>query len=167
MKYTDLLTKTNEAAGRIRKYIIETPVELSFALSQKHNCRVYLKMENLQTTGSFKIRGAANMILSLSEADKERGVIAASSGNHAAAVAYMLQRTGIKGTIFLPENASATKVSALRAWGVPMEFYGTDVGDTEIFARETAYRKNKVFIPPYNHPHIIAGQATIGHELQR
>jgi len=167
VKNIDFITKTKEAAERIRDYIIETPVELSLILSQKEKCQVYLKMEIFQNTGSFKIRGAANMILSLSEAEKERGIVASSSGNQAAAVAHMLHRTGVKGTIFLPENVSEAKILVLRAYGVPLEFHGTDVVDTEMFARETAQKKNKVFIPPYNHPNIIAGQATVGLELQK
>jgi len=79
----------------------------------------------------------------------------------------MLQKTDTKGTIFLPENASDAKITALRVYGVELKFFGTDVGDTEMFARKTAQKENKTFIPPYNHPHIIAGQATVGKELMQ
>lgn len=163
----DWIKKAEDAEKRIRGYIRVTPVELSYSLSQVGNCHVYLKLENYQITGSFKIRGAANMLLSLSGEEKEKGVIAASSGNHGAAVAHMLHTTSIKGAIFLPNNANGAKISALRAYDVRLESFGTDVCETEMYARETAQKKDRVFIPPYNHPKIIAGQATVGLELQK
>jgi len=100
MEPSEFYTKSKEATTRIKDYIQQTPLELSASLSQGNNCQVYLKMEHLQTTGSFKIRGASNMLLSLTKAEKKRGVITASSGNHAAAMVHLQQRTGIGGIIY-------------------------------------------------------------------
>jgi len=167
MEPSEFYTKTKEATARIKDYILQTPLELSASLSQGNNCQVYLKMEYLQITGSFKIRGATNMILSLTKAEKKRGIITASSGNHAAAIAHLMQRTGIGVTIFMPENTSEAKISALRDSGVQLKFFGSDVAVAEMFARQTAKKEGKIFVPPYNHPDIIAGQATLGEELHQ
>jgi threonine dehydratase len=167
MEPSEFCTKTKEATTRIKDYILQTPLELSSSLSQGNNSQVYLKMEHLQTTGSFKIRGAANMLLSLTDAEKNRRIITASSGNHAAAMVHLQQKTGIGVTIFLPENANEAKISDLRDSGVHLRFFGTDVAVAEMFAREAAKKEGKIFIPPYNHPDIIAGQATLGYELHQ
>ena len=163
----DLVHEAEQAEGRIRSLIRETPLEYSEHLSQKCGCRVYLKLENLQVTGSFKIRGAANHILSLSRSEKKRGVITASTGNHGGACAAVVKQTGIKGTIYLPENASGVKLEAIKGYGVELAFHGSDCIETETFARDIAERDGRTYIPPYNHPCIIGGQATIGMELIR
>ena len=156
-----------EAEKRIREYIRETPVEYSPYLSQSGNCEVYLKLENLQLSGSFKLRGAMNKLLSLSRKESEMDMVTASTGNHGAAFAYTIKKLGLKGTIYLPENASQTKIEALRYYGADLKFYGTDCVKTEDFARETAEENNLIFISPYNDLKIIGGQATVGIELQR
>lgn len=162
-----ILKEALDAERRIRKYIRETPVEYSPRLSGFGGSKVYLKLENLQVTGSFKLRGAMNKILSLSETDKKKGFTTASSGNHAAAVAYALKQFGIKGIIYLPENTSWNKVEILRDQGAELEFYETDCAKTEKYARDMAKRKNMIFIPPYNDIKIIGGQATLGCEILR
>ena len=156
-----------DAEKRIRKHIRETPLEPSPYLSDLGNCQVYLKLESSQITGSFKLRGALNKFLSLSAAQKKEEVITASSGNHAAALAYVLYEYGGKGVIYLPENASPAKVEALRLYGVELKFHGDDCIKSETLARETAAKTGRIFISPYNDPKIIGGQGTIGIELLR
>lgn len=159
--------EVSEAERRIRQYIRETPLEYSPYLSHLGDCEVYLKLENLQLTGSFKLRGTMNKLLSLTKEEKERLVITASSGNHGAAFAYALKKLGLKGTIYLPESASAAKISTLREHGADLKFYGADCVETEAFARETARDNDLTYIPPYNDLKIIGGQGTVGIELRR
>lgn len=151
-----------KAEKRIRTYIRETPLEYSPYLSRIGKCKVYLKLENIQLTGSFKARGAMNKVLSL---PKNEEVITASSGNHGLAVAYALQKLGGTGTIYLPTNTAQVKIDKLREYDIQLEFFGSDSVEAEILARETATRENKVFISPYNDLKIIGGQGTIAIEL--
>jgi threonine dehydratase len=126
---------------------------------------VDLKLENLQASGSFKIRGVANKILALSSGDVQRQLIAASTGNHAAAFAHVVSRLGLRGRLFLPRTAAPVKVRALEEYGVPFEMIGHDCVETEIQATEYAREHGGVVIPPYNDPAIVAGQGTIAVEL--
>jgi threonine dehydratase len=155
------------AEKRIRIHIRETPVEYSPYLSHLGNCHVYLKLENIQLTGSFKLRGAANKILSLTKEEKDKGVITASTGNHGLAFAWMAKKFDVKGTIFLPETSSPAKIEALRFYGVDIQHYGDDCVKAEIHARKIAEEDVLIFISAYNDPQIIGGQGTIGIELQR
>jgi threonine dehydratase len=156
-----------EAERRIRPYIRETPLEFSPFLSAECGGSVYLKLENLQLTGSFKLRGAMNKLLSLSDEERSRGVVTASSGNHGAAFAYTLQRFGWRGTVYLPENASRAKVEALRFYGAEMRFHGDDCVLTEAFAKSEAAKAGSVWLPPYNDIKVIGGQGTVAVELDR
>src|SRR2546425_11636301 len=99
-----------QAEQRIRPHIRETPLEYSLFLSREANCNVFLKLENLQYTGSFKVRGAMNKLLSLTPEQRAKGVVAASTGNHGIAIAFGLRELNVKGTIFVPKNVSRTKV---------------------------------------------------------
>ncbi len=166
-KAEDITREGLSAENRIRQYIRETPLEYSPYLSKTGNCKVYLKLENIQLTGSFKLRGAMNKLLSLSKQEKEKGIITASSGNHGMAFAYLTKKFNTKGTIFLPKTASPAKIEALLTYGAQIKQYGDDCVKAEIKARETAENKNLTFISPYNDPQIIGGQATIGVELSR
>jgi len=166
-KSLDIKKEALEAENRIRKHIRETPVEYSPYLSKAGNCKVNLKLENIQFSGSFKFRGAMNKLLSLSKKEKEKDAITASSGNHGAAFAYACNKLGLKGTIYLPEIATQTKIEALRSYDADLKLYGTDCIQTEVYARKTAKNNNLVYISPYNDIKIIGGQATIGIELQR
>ncbi len=159
--------ETLEAEKRIRKHIRETPVEHSVYLSQLGSCNVYLKLENLQLTGSFKLRGAVNKILSLSEEEKERGLMTASSGNHGAAFVLLMKKFNLKGTIVLPEITAPTKIESLRLSGADIIKHGDDCIKAENFGRQTAKKQGLTYIPPYNDPQIIGGQGTIGIELIR
>jgi threonine dehydratase len=153
------------AANRIASYIRETPLDYSPYFSELTGANVYLKLENLQHTGSFKLRGAFNKLLSLSEEDREAGGVAASSGNHGAAIAHAMNKLGVAGTIFVPEQTSPTKVEAIKRAGGDVRFFGTDGLDTELHAREFAEENGMVYLSPYNDPDVIAGQGTCGVEI--
>ncbi len=163
----DVQREALEAEKRIKEYIRETPLEHDFFLSQLGNCSVFLKLENLQLTGSFKLRGAFNKLLTLSVRERETGVVTASSGNHGAAFTYAAKKLGYHGVVVVPENVSPAKLDMLRLYDAELVFHGTDVADTETFARQMAKKQGKAFISPYNDPMIIAGQATVGIEIMR
>ncbi|MBE7551950.1 MAG: threonine/serine dehydratase [Anaerolineales bacterium] len=163
----NLETEATQAEQRIRPFIHETPLEPALALSQRGQSHVYLKLENLQPTGSFKLRGAMNKLLTLTPEQHAQGIVTASSGNHGAAVAYGLSRLGLQGKIFVPENASPVKVEMIRRFGAEVHPYGDDSGLTELYARDYAGQYGRVYISPYNDEQIIAGQGTIGVELAR
>jgi threonine dehydratase len=161
----DVSREVAEAEARIRSHIRTTPVEFSPRLSQAGDSRVYLKLENVQLTGSFKVRGALNKFLWLGTEERRRGVVTASSGNHGAAVAYVLQKFQCPGKIYLPKSAAPAKVEALRRYGADVEFRGTDCVEAEAFARQEAERTGLVYISPYNDPQVVGGQGTVGLEL--
>ncbi len=163
----DLIAEILRAERRIRPHLRETALEPSPVLSEQTGCNVFLKLENLQRSGSFKFRGAINKLLALSDDERRRGIVTASSGNHGAAVALGLGTVGARGTVFVPEAASPTKVEAIRRSGAQVRHYGIDGVDTEIHARDHARRNGLTFISPYNDPQVVAGQGTIGVELAR
>lgn len=154
------------AEKRMRPFVKETPLELSHILSDEQR-QVYLKLENLQHTGSFKLRGAINKLLSLSEAERSRGIVTASTGNHGAATAYSLKKLGIKGIVFVPENASPAKLAAIKSWGAEVRTYGNDGVISERQARSYAAAHRMTYISPYNDLDVVAGQGSIGVELVR
>src|ERR1700676_2959380 len=127
--------------------------------------RLYLKPENQQPIGAFKLRGAYNKIASLSEAERNRGVISYSSGNHAQGVAYAARALGVKAVIVMPNNAPAIKRAATAALGAEIVFVGRGSAERQIKAEELAAQHGYVIVPPYNDEHIIAGQGTIGLEI--
>lgn len=155
------------AKKRIHDYVRETPLEYSIPLYKMTGVNVYLKCENLQYTGAFKVRGAFNKALSLTDAQREQGVVTASSGNHGAAVARALSTLKIPGRIFVPENASPTKVDNIRNYDVPLEFYGTDCMHTELHAKEYAAKHQMLYVSPYNDIQIITGQGTVAVEITK
>jgi threonine dehydratase len=155
------------AANRIAGYIRQTPLDFSPYFSEITGSSVYLKLENLQHTGSFKLRGAFNKLLSLTPAQRDQGGVAASSGNHGAAIAYAMNKLGIKGVIFVPEQTSSTKVDAIKRAGGEVRFFGTDGLDTEVHARQYADESGMVYLSPYNDADVIAGQGTCGVEIAR
>ena len=147
------------AALRIQPYIRETPVEQS-------DNNVWLKCEQMQRSGSFKLRGALNSILSLSPDAIARGVVTASTGNHGRAVATALAAVGAHGTVYLPHSAPAVKVRALRRFSnIELVFEGDEGGATELAARSAAERAGRPYISPYNDATVIAGQGTLGLEF--
>ncbi len=134
-------------------------------LSSKTSTQIYLKAENLQRAGSFKIRGAYVRISRLSEEERSRGVVAASAGNHAQGVALAARLLGIKATIFMPVGAALPKVAATEGYGADIHFHGTGVTEALVAAREFAERTGAVLIHPFDHEDIIAGQGTVGLEI--
>jgi len=163
----DAVREVELAEKRIRRHIRETPLEPSPYLSRETGCEVYLKLECAQVTGSFKARGALNKLLSLGPTDRARGIVAASTGNHALAVAHALDLLGIEGEIFLPASVSPAKLAALRLRTSRLRLIEDDPGLVESVARREAEASGRVFVSPYNDPQIIGGQGTIGLELVR
>jgi threonine dehydratase len=156
-----------KAESRIRQLARETPVDHSLYLSRLGEAGVYLKLEHLQLTGSFKLRGAANKILSLDDRQLRRGVIAASTGNHGMGVCYAARHAGTAATIYLPRDVSEEKLAVIKhLGGVPVLSDG-DCLEAEYTAREAARKSGQVFISPYNDLQVIAGQGTIGLEMAR
>lgn len=155
------------AANRIARHIRETPLDHSPFFSGLTGINVFLKLENLQFTGSFKLRGAFNKLLSLTPGERAAGCVAASSGNHGAAVAFAMSKLGTQGVIFVPEGTSTTKVDSIRRAGGDVRFFGTDGLDTELHAREYAAENDMSYLSPYNDEVVIAGQGTCGLEIAR
>jgi threonine dehydratase len=167
VKTTDIKNEVLIAEDRIRPYIRETPLDFTLPLSKITNANVYLKCENFQYTGAFKIRGAFNKLLALTASQRQQGVVTASSGNHGAAVAFGLNKLKIPGIIFVPENASSTKVENIRNYKISLEFYATDCMQTEAHALKYARQHNMIYVSPYNDLQVIAGQGTIALEVTR
>ena len=163
----DIRARATAAEQRIRPYLMETPLRASRAFSELVGADVYFKLECLQVTGSFKARGAFNKLLAFDPAARSRGVIAASTGNHGAAVAYALHALGAPGAIFVPESVAAVKIANIRRFGADVRFFGDEAGATELYARAFARDHDMSYAPPYNDEDIVAGQATVGVELLR
>ena len=149
----------------LRDVISETPVLYSRVLSETVAGPVYLKCENLQRTGSFKVRGAYFRIARLSDAERARGVVAASAGNHAQGVAFAAGLLGCTATVVMPEGAPLPKVEATRGYGAQVMLAGSCVEDTVAEALAYAERTGAVFVHPFDHPDIVAGQGTVGFEI--
>ena len=142
-----------------------TPVEGSRPLSELVGGPVLLKCENLQRAGSFKIRGAYVRIARLTDAERARGVVAASAGNHAQGVALAATLLGSRSTVFMPEGAPLPKVEATKAYGAEVQFSGSTVDEALVAAQSFADQTGAVFIHPFDHPDIVAGQGTVGLEI--
>lgn len=158
-----------EAEARIRPSVIETPLELSAVLSDMYECDAFLKCEHLQHTGSFKLRGAISKLTHLMKecSNGNLQVIAASTGNHGLAVAYAAEKLGIGATIYLPENTSDVKQNAIKRLGANLVTVSGDGLKTELEARSISNKTGTPFVSPYNDIQVIAGQGTIGLELQK
>ena len=153
------------AAARIESAVERTPFLPSQTLSRLTGCELYLKFENLQFTASFKERGALNKLASLSEAERRRGVIAMSAGNHAQAVAYHAARLGIPALIVMPKGSPNTKIKNTRVHGATVLLEGESLAEAGAHAHELARRDNLMFVHPYEDPLIMAGQGTVGLEM--
>jgi threonine dehydratase len=159
------LTEIEEARARLEEVARVTPVYGSETLSKKVGRPVTLKAENLQRTGSFKIRGAVNKIATLSDRERRAGVVAASAGNHGQAVAWAAREAGIKATIFMPQDAPMAKVEPTKNYGAQAELQGANFEEALTAALEFAESKGATFIHPYEDEKVIAGQGTIGLEI--
>ena len=153
------------AANRLRGVVHRTPVHTSRSLNAQVDADVFLKCENLQRIGAFKIRGGYNALSQLSPEQQAGGVIAYSSGNHAQAVALSGQLLGIDTTILMPENAPTVKLEATRGYGAEVITYDPEQTVREEYGAQLAEERGLTLVPPYDHPHVIAGQGTVGWEL--
>src|SRR5580658_5464306 len=154
-----------EAAERIKPLARRTPVMTSKGIDERAGLRVYLKCENLQRSGAFKIRGASNLILSLSPEQLEHGVVAFSSGNHAIATAIAAKHVGAQATIVMPEDAPRSKMDPTRELGARIVTYDRFREDREAIAARITQETGGTVVPPYDHPMIMAGQGTAALEI--
>ncbi len=162
LNYFDQIVKVHES---IKQYIHKTPLDYSSTFSNIAGAKVYLKMENLQKTGSFKVRGAFSKLISLSQAERERGVIAVSAGNHAQGVAYAASVLGIKSTVVMPETAPISKYLATKNYGANVILHGKFLHESMKKAEEIIRETNAVLVHPYDDLNVILGQGTLGLEL--
>jgi threonine dehydratase len=153
------------AAERISGAVVRTPMLMSRTLSEIIGAEVWLKFENLQFTAAYKERGALNKLLQLSDEERSRGVIAASAGNHAQAVAYHAKRLGIPAVIVMPESTPTVKVTQTEGHGAKVVLYGQIVDDAFSKARELALENGYTFVHAFDDPQIIAGAGTVGLEM--
>jgi threonine dehydratase len=153
------------AASRIKGFARTTPLIESIAASAACNARIFLKAETLQHTGSFKFRGAFNLISQLTAAQKSKGVVAYSSGNHAQAVAKVASLGKIKATIVMPSDAPQIKIEATQNFGAQTVLYDRYTESREDIAAVIVEESGATLVPPYDHPHTIAGQGTVGLEI--
>jgi len=150
---------------RSKNYIRKTPLDHSPSLSELINGEVYLKLENVQKTGSFKFRGAISKITSLSSDQRNKGVVTASTGNHGAAVSLAMKILDVNGKIVVPKNIARNKLENIKKLGGIVEFYGKDCIESEFRAQEISKESGSAYISPYNDPDIVTGQGTIAVEL--
>jgi threonine dehydratase len=160
-QFSDIIRAQTLLQGVVK----QTPLERSKSFSAMTGAEVFLKLENLQSTGSFKVRGAYMRILHLSEEERARGVICASAGNHAQGVAYAASQLGVKSKVFMPVFAPPLKVVATRAYGAEVVLTGRTFDDALKAAIDYAQEHQATFVHPFNHPHIIAGAGTLGLEI--
>jgi threonine dehydratase len=159
--YKDIETARERMAGNV----VRTPLLHSHKLSEITGAQIYVKFENLQVTNSFKDRGAFNKMSYLSEAERARGVIAMSAGNHAQAVAYHARKLGIPAVIVMPETTPSTKIERTRSHGAQIVLSGETLADSQVTAEAMVKEKGYILIHPYDDDRIIAGQGTIGIEM--
>ena len=150
----------------LKDYIVKTPLIRNEWLSKKYACDVFLKLENLQPVGSFKLRGATNMIANLSEEDRQKGVIAVSAGNHAQGVAWAAEKFGIDATIIMPKPSPLVKIMNTEALGAKVILAGENVDESFEYAKDYLKKHNKVYVHPFNQEDVIYGQGSIGFELK-
>jgi Threonine dehydratase len=155
----------HDARERISSRIHRTPVLTSRQFNEVAGKEVYFKCENFQRAGAFKIRGATNKIQSLTPAEKQQGIVAFSSGNHAQAVALAGREAGVRVLVAMPQDAPAAKVAGTRGYGAEIVFYDRHKQDREAFAMDLAERERLIMVPPYDDYLILAGQGTCGLEL--
>ena len=164
---TPTLMDFEAAEANVLAIAKQTPLLDSFYLSDLVGGEVFLKAENLQRTGAYKLRGAYNRMSKLTAAERKRGVVAASAGNHAQGVALAASKLGIKATIFMPIGASLPKVQATKGYGAEVVLTGATFAECLKTAQEFSQKKNAVFIPPFDHIDVVIGQGTVGLEIMK
>jgi threonine dehydratase len=161
----DVPRLVREASERCRDQLSPTPLEYSIYLSEQIDGEVWLKLDSMQRTASFKFRGAINKVLSLTEAELEQGVVSASTGNFALAVAEAVKIRGHRATIYVAEDMDPSRLELLRAHGLDLVVHGTLAWDAEREARRVGEEEGKVYVSPYNDPLVVGGQGTCGYEI--
>ncbi|MCU1640065.1 MAG: threonine ammonia-lyase [Nocardia sp.] len=161
----DLIARIDAAANLLAPVIRRTPMVASRVMAERTGHEVWLKCENLQRTGSFKPRGAYNRIANLPEAERRRGVVAASAGNHAQGVAWAATSLGIESTVFMPVGAALPKLVATKAYGATVHQVGDTIDESLMAAREFAEQTGATLVHPFDHPDIVAGQGTVALEI--
>jgi threonine dehydratase len=156
-----------EAIERCQDYLSPTPLEYSLYLSKKIEGEVWLKLDSMQRTSSFKFRGAINKILSLTEAELDKGVVAASTGNYALAVAEAMAIRKRRATIYLAEDIEPARLEILRTHGLDLVLHGKGGWAPEKEARRVAKEEDKIYVSPYNDPIVVGGQGTCGYEISK
>jgi threonine dehydratase len=163
----DVPQLVREAHERCRDYLSPTPLEYSRYLSEQIEGEVWLKLDSMQRTSSFKFRGAINKILTLTEEELDKGVVSASTGNYALAVAEAMRIRGRRATIYVAEDMAASRLELLRANGLDLVIHGEEAWDAEKEARRVAQEEDKIYVSPYNDPVVVGGQGTCGYEISR
>ena len=156
-----------EAHERCQEHLSPTPLEYSRYLSEKIEGEVWLKLDSMQRTGSFKFRGAVNKILSLTEAELDKGIVSVSTGNYALAVAEAMRIRKRRATIYVAEDIDPSRLALLRAHGLDLVIYGEVAWDAEKEARRVAEDNDKIYVSPYNDPIVVGGQGTCGYEISK
>ncbi|MFO7834535.1 MAG: threonine ammonia-lyase, partial [Halohasta sp.] len=159
------LSAIQQAADRVSAVTRETPMEYSHTFSEQTGAEIYLKLENMQRTGAFKIRGATNRIATLSDAERAAGVVTASAGNHAQGVALAATRADVDATIVMPEHAPISKVKATRWYGAEVVLDGVDYSEAQTRAHEIEAAEGRTYVHAFDDEAVMAGQGTIGLEI--
>lgn len=158
----------NAAYYVLKSVVLKTPLQFHRKLSEAFEAEIYLKREDLQVVRSYKLRGAYNLIQSLNDAERERGVVCASAGNHAQGVAYSCKQLNIKGVIYMPAITPKQKINQVKMFGgdnIEIVLTGDTFDDCQMHALDYCKQETKVFIPPFDHPKVIEGQGTVGKEI--
>jgi threonine dehydratase len=163
----DVPRLVREAVERCRDHLSPTPLEYSLYLSREIEGEVWLKLDSMQRTSSFKFRGALNKILSLTEAELDKGVVSASTGNYALAVAEAMRIRGRRATIYVAEDLEPGRLELLRSHGLDLVIHGTRAWDAEKEARRVGEEEDKIYVSPYNDPMVVGGQGTCGYEISQ
>ncbi len=156
-----------EAHERCQNHLSHTPLGYSIYLSEQIGGQVWLKLDSMQRTASFKFRGAVNKILSLTEAELDKGVVSASTGNYALAVAEAMAIRKRRATIYVAEDLEPSRLALLRANGLDLVIHGEGAWDAEKEARRVAEEEDKIYVSPYNDPIVVGGQGTCGYEISK
>ncbi|MFB3109791.1 MAG: pyridoxal-phosphate dependent enzyme, partial [Acidimicrobiia bacterium] len=156
-----------EANERCKGHLSPTPLEYSMYLSEEIEGEVWLKLDSMQRTSSFKFRGALNKILSLTELELDKGVVSASTGNYALAVAEAVGIRKRRATIYVAEDLEPSRLELLRAHGLDLVIHGKHAWDAEKEARRVAGEEDKIYVSPYNDPIVVGGQGTCGYEISK
>ena len=163
----DVPQLVREATERCKKHLSPTPLEYSMYLSEQIEGEVWLKLDSMQRTSSFKFRGAVNKILSLTEAELDKGVVSASTGNYALAVAEATRIRGRRATIYVAEDMEPSRLELLESHGLDLVIHGKLAWDAEAEARRVAEEEDKIYVSPYNDPIVVGGQGTCGYEISK